>query len=496
MNGPLTGFLAGVDRRAWRPVAVFLVLGAITQGIGFAAAVPVVAGLLGDGRITWGWLAVVVVVTAVHAVLHHRSVPMGNGLGADLVVDLTRTIDRRVAGLPNRSLHAEHADRLGTLNGYSVVVLMGLPAHVLRPLVAAVVTPVTVVVVMALVAPWLAVVVAVGSLVVVAVTWVAVRLLVAAGDVDGAYWLDRVVAPDTLSAPRSRVVRLAAGDVLPWRFLELLNCAAVIACVVLVADVGTTPAMAVALVVLSVLMVRPMMEAVLLTGTVLNSHDVLRRVAPLTGAAEVSGAPWPESADVEVTDVATADGDTPVSFRLPANTTTAVLGVPDGRRLALADLLSGDVLPGTGSVRLGGVEVMDLAPADLTARVVRVSVDSPDLIVAEAERLTESVTFTELAAQAELARLRDAVTAGGDLAVADRWRLALLRAAAQEPAVVVVDATAGAAALAESGLAELLSVLRRDRTCLLLWGPGSAPPDCDQVLVVDGGSVELTQGVR
>ncbi|MBP2329143.1 ABC-type transport system involved in cytochrome bd biosynthesis fused ATPase/permease subunit [Kibdelosporangium banguiense] len=494
MTGPLTRFMAGADRKAWRPVMVFLVLGAITQGIGFATAVPIVDGLLGDGgRIAWGWTAVLVAVTVVHSVLHHRSVPMCNELGADLVVDVTRSIDRRVAALPNRSLRPEHADRLGTLSGYSVVVLMGLPAHVLRPLVAAVVTPLTVIVVIAFVEPLLAVVVAGGSLVVAVVTWLAIRLLVAAGDLDGAHWLDRIPARWSQTPP-SRVVRLAAGDVLPWRLLELLNCVAVVACVAL-ASGGTSPAMAVALIVLSVLMVRPMMEAVLLTSTVLNSHDVLRRIEPLTGTDDPvpTGMPWPAACDVEFAGVESAGVGTTVSFRLPANSTTAVVGAPDGLRLTLSDLLVGDALPTAGSVRIGGVEITDLAPDEVAARVARVSATSPDLTVTEAERLIETAsehaTLALPKAQEELARLRDAVAAGTDLVEADRWRLALLRAVAQEPAVVIVDATAGASVMHDDGLVELLDVLRRDRTCWLLWGPGSAQPECDQVLVVDGGSV-------
>jgi hypothetical protein len=115
---------------------------------------------------------------------------------------------------------------------------------------------------------------------------------------------------------------------------------------------------------------------------------------------------------------------------------------------------------------------------------------SADLTVAEARRVVEEAPEHALPeVRGELARLRDAVAAGTDLAEADRWRLALLRAVAQEPSVVVVDATAGASALEDEGLAGLLDVLRHGRTCWLLWESGSTPPDCDQVLVVDGGSV-------
>ncbi|MGC7102886.1 hypothetical protein ACPZ19_50180 [Amycolatopsis lurida] len=489
MTSPLVRFAAFADRAAWRPVLVFLVLGAITQGIGFATVVPIVDSLLGGG-ISWGWIAVLAVVTVVHAVLHHRSVPMGNDLGADVVTALAKAIDERIAAAPAQLLRPEHADRLSTLSGYSVVVLMGLPAHVLRPLVAAVVTPPTVVVVLASIEPWLAVVTSAGALVVAAVTWLALRLLTSTADPDSVGWLDRV-RDQRSTAPPARVLRLAAGDVLPWRSLELLNCAAVATCVALAAGGGVPPAKAVALIVLSVLMVRPMMEAVLLTSTVLNSHDVLERVEPLMAGPVRPGAPWPSDCDVEFDGVVLADGADAVSFRLPDGSTTAVTGASDGLRLALSDLLAGDALPSAGRVRVGGADVADLSQTEAANRVARVSATAPDLTADEAKRFVEMDPLLPENAQEELSRLRAAVVTGDDLPEADRWRLALLRATAQDPAIVIVDATAGSSALGEPGLSALLTGLVRNRTSWLLWAPGTAAPVCDRVLAVGHATAEV-----
>lgn len=489
MTNPIARFVAFSDRAAWRPVLGFLVVWAISQGIGFATMVPILNSLLGDeGRLAWGWIAVLAAVTVVHAVLHHRSVPMGNALGADLVVRLTQRIDERLAAAPGRSLRPDRADRLSSLNGYAIVVLMGLPSHVLRPLVAAVVTPMTVIVVLLFVQPWLALVAAAGTLVAAGLTWLALRLLVSADD--GSAWLDRLRAHRPTTRP-SQTVRLAAGDVLPWRSMELLNCAAVATCVVLSVGGGVSPAMAVALIVLSVLMVRPMMEAALLVSTVLNSYDVLMRIEPLLDAPVHTGASWPSDCTVEFADVVSAGGDAAVSFWLPAGSTTEVVGASDGLRLTLADLLTGDLRPSAGSVRIGGVEAADLAQAEIAARVARISATAPGLTVAEAERLIDSAPESPVHAREQLALLREAVAAGGDLPEADRWRLALLRATARDPALVIVDATAGSAALRDAGIGGLLTDLVRERTCLLLWGPGSVPPECDQVLTVDHAGVEV-----
>ncbi|MFC9937253.1 hypothetical protein [Nocardiopsis alba] len=484
MIDPLTRFAALSDRNTWRPVLGFLAFGAVLQGIGFAAVVPLLDGLLGEaGEIAWGWVAVLAVVAVAHAILHYRSVPLGNELGADLVVELTRRVEACLASAPDRVLDPERADRLSSLSGYAIVVLMGLPSHVLRPLVAAVVTPITVVAILLFVQPWAALVLAVGTLVVAAVTLVALRLLVGVDDHDGSVRFDHARVGAT--APPSGSSRLAGGDVLPWRSMELLNCAAVVTCVLLALGGGISPAMSVGLIVLSVLMVRPMMEAALLISTVLNSYEVLERVEPLLDEPAHTGEAWPSDHTVEFTDVQVIDGGTALSFRWDPGTTVGVIGASDGPRLTLADLLTGDTSPGTGTVRIGGIEATDLSRAEVAARIARVSADTEDLTVDEARRLIGSMPAAPAPVQGETDLLREAVDSGADLTETDLWRLALLKARVLDPALVIVDATSGSAALGDPGIRNLLSDVTRERTCLLLWGPGSAPPEHDRVLTVD-----------
>ncbi|MDX3228188.1 hypothetical protein [Streptomyces sp. ME19-01-6] len=470
MRAVLARYLQASGTRALVSLLMFLVLGAITQGIAFTVVVPIADDLLTpDTPVPWPWIAVLVAITVVYSVLHYRSVPMGNRIGADLVTTLHRAVADRASALPTRSLGPVHADRLASLNGSAVVVLMGLPAHVLRPLVAAVVTPLTVIVISVFVEPWLAATLAGGLLVVAAASFATARLLTRDEEPEGAEWLRRTYErPAAPYGGRRGALLPATGQVLLWRIVELAVCGAVAVCAVLATGDDVSAQKGVALIVLAALTFRPVMEAALLTSTVVNSRATLTTIGRLidAGDPEPPAAGWPETCDVEFEDVGVAVGESTVlagvSFRLRAGTTAALTGTPDGVRLTLGDLLTGDLRPTSGRVLIGGVDVATIAAAETERRLCRVSPAEP------------------------------AASDGAVGSVADRWRLALEGAIAADPALVVVDATAGAEAFAsEPALAELLSTLVRDRTCLVIGGDGFLAPLCDEELVVEGARVAV-----
>ncbi|MET8014462.1 ATP-binding cassette domain-containing protein [Streptomyces sp. NPDC005271] len=515
MRAVLARFLHAPGRAAVVSLLLFLVLGAVTQGIAFALVVPIADDLFTpDKPVPWAWIAALAAVAVVHSALHYRSVPMGNRLGADLVTTLHKAVAERAAELPARSLGTAYADRLAALNGSAVVVLMGLPAHVLRPLVAAVVTPLTVIVISAFVSPLLAATLAGGLLVLAAAAFGAARLLTRTEEPDGAEWLRRTYGRPA-SAPGGRtssVLLPAAGETLPWRVIELAICAAVGVCAALSTAGDLSPTKSVALVVLSVLTFQPVMEAALLTSTVMNSRATLTTLGRLIEAGDPAsaGTGWPERCDIEFADVSlVVAGETvldKVSFRIPAGSTTALLGTPDGARLELGDVLTGDLAPTSGRVRIGGVDISALAVRDIDRRVSRISSEAPDLTRQDAARFLESTepadapgtsSFRERSVvRAAVDRLREALSTGSSeepaLSEADRWRLALVRAMAQDPALVVLDATAGANVFAtDPDLAELVSVLAQDRTCWVIPGAGFPLPPCDQELMLKGPRVTV-----
>ncbi|MEU9794550.1 hypothetical protein AB0E27_28690 [Streptomyces sparsogenes] len=545
MRPVLAHFLHVSGRRALTSLCLFLLLGAITQGIAFALVVPITEDLLTpDAAVPWTWIAVFAAVGLVHAVLHYRSVPMGNDLGADLVTVLHRAVAERAEKLPNRALGAGYSDRLAALDGTAVVVLMGLPAHVLRPVVAAVATPLTVILISAFLDLRVALTLAAGLVLLALCGLLVARLLTRREEPDGAEWLRRTYErPD--APPSGGLLPAATGEVLLWRVVELAACAAVGVCAALASGDGFSATKGVALVVLAVLTYRPMMEAVLLTSTIMNARGVMATLGKLLGTQEPGGtrddrpgADWPGRGDIVFDGVSLHVEGTAVldevSFTIAEGTTTALVGTPDGARLLLGDLLTGDVAPTSGAVRVGGVDVGTLAPSVVERRVARVSPAAPGLTHEEAARLLDS--FPERLAERPgvrdgLDRLRATVAehteqnqterehteqkhtervragrprteaseengpAGEDTAAAplserDRWRLALLRALRSDPSLVVVDATAGVDPFgADPRLAELFTTLTRDRTCWLITGIGAELPPCDRVLEATGTGV-------
>ncbi|MEU8461383.1 ABC transporter ATP-binding protein [Streptomyces sp. NPDC029003] len=506
MRAVLARFLQVSGRRGLMSLCLFLLLGAVIQGVAFTFVVPITEDLLTPGAdAPWAWIAALAVVGLVYAVLHYRSVPLGNELGAELVTTLHREVAEHTAKLPNRELGVSRSDRLAALDGTAVVVLMGLPAHVMRPLVAAAATPLTVIALTAFVDLKIALTLAAGLIVLALCSLLVARLLSRSEEADGAEWLRR--SYEQRGAGRSGAFLPAAtGEVLLWRAAELAACAAVGACAAAVSGDGLSGTRGVALIVLSVLTYRPMMEAVLLTSTVMNAREVLSTIGKLLDTGESQevrpGADWPAGTDLVFDGVSLrVEGTTvldTVSFEIPGGTTTALVGTPDGTRLLLGDLLTGDVTPTSGQVRIGGVDVTALAPSVVERHIARVCPQDPGHTREEASRLLDS--FPDRLAdrpgvQDGLKRLRAAVavedTASesltGPLSSEDRWRLALLRALAGDPSLVVVDATAGTDPFeADPRLAALFTGLSQDRTCWLLTGIGGELPSCDRLVEVSG----------
>ncbi|MBK1786605.1 ABC transporter ATP-binding protein [Prauserella cavernicola] len=485
MKNVLTSFLRGTDRRALSALSLSLVAGAVLQGIAFALIVPIARALFApEPRVAWPWIAALVVVAAVQSVLHHRSVPMGNELGAQLVTTVNRTVSQRISQLPAHQLGAARSDRLAALDSSAIVVLMGLPAHVLRPLVAAVVTPMSVIVIAVFAAPAAAMLIAVAWIVSLVLAFAAARMLTATTEPDAAQWLERVrswpVQPPAGAARRiSSIVLPAAGEVLLWRSIELLLCGAMAVSVFVVTD--GDPVTAVALILLSALMVRPTTEAALLASTVLNSREVLRNVGELLDGDPGAQQDWPEHDDIEFAEVGLAVGQVPFGFRLAARSCTALLGGSDGIRLTLAELATGNLAPPSGRVLVGGTPIADIAPGEVERNVHWVGPADPtsDELVG----LPESEVALRAA---QRMRATDSTT----LSESDRACFGVLRAFGRAPRLAVVDLTSLHAV--DSELDELVAEFARERTCLVLPPADAGAPAYAQRLVVEdlSGKIE------
>lgn len=194
-----------------------------------------------------------------------------------------------------------------------------------------------------------------------------------------------------------------------------------------------------------------------------------------------------------------------VDLVVPAGTTTALVGASGAGKSTLVHLLLRYWDPDAGTIGLDGVDVRDLALADLRSQVALVP-QRPHLFagtLAENLRLARpDASDADLAAACALARLDDLVAqlpAGLDTPVGEmgsrlsggqRQRLAIARAALQDAPVVVLDeATSQLDAATQASLLASLRTLGTGRTVLQVAHRLETVRSADQIVVLDAGRV-------
>ena len=194
-----------------------------------------------------------------------------------------------------------------------------------------------------------------------------------------------------------------------------------------------------------------------------------------------------------------------VSLRVAPGTTAAVVGASGAGKTTITYLAAGLYRPQRGTVRLGGVPLTDLAPADLH-RVVGVVPQDPhlfhDTIAANLRYGRLDATDGELRAALDAAclgalleRLPDGLATrvgarGYRLSGGERQRLAIARVLLQSPQVLVLDeATSALDSVSELAVREALDALSVGRTTLVIAHRLSTVRDADRIYVLDHGRV-------
>ncbi len=193
-----------------------------------------------------------------------------------------------------------------------------------------------------------------------------------------------------------------------------------------------------------------------------------------------------------------------VSLSLPAGTTTALVGASGSGKSSLVRLLPRFFDPSSGAVRLGGVDVRDLAPADLYRTVAFVFQDVQLLrrSIADNIRLGRpDATAEEVAAAALAARIHERITelprgydsvVGEDaqLSGGEAQRVSIARALLTDAPVVVLDEpTSAADPESEAEILRALASLTADRTVVTVAHRLATIADADRIVVLDAGEV-------
>ena len=518
-----------------------LVAEAVLMGVGFALLVPLLRALFAEDLATaWMWLAIMVGVLAVYALVRFRAQMAGYIAAVGLARGLFTRLGDHIARLPLGWFEADRVGKVGRLTSQGVVDVMGIPAHLLRPVVTGFVTPVTVIALMfvfdwrlataALItapAAWLtyhwsgnlvqrtdhrkdaAAAEAAGRLVEFAQSQAVLRAFGRAAERHSQ--LDDALQ-EQRNAGRAQLVAVIPGL---STFVLVLQLAFTI-----VMLFGTSLALGgeidapemLALMVLAARYVEPLLMAADIGGALRIGRNSLTRMDELLATrtlpetkvpAEVGGS------DIVFDGVRFAYDDRPVltdvSFTAPARTMTALVGPSGSGKTTIARLVARFWDVNAGSVRIGGTDVRQLATEDLMAQLSLVfqdvylfdgsiadnirmgRADATDEEVREAARLARVDEIVDRLPDGYATRVGEGGTArsGGE-----RQRVSIARAILKNTPIVLLDeATAALDPENERAVQEALRALAADRTLLVIAHRLQTVEAADQIIVLDGGRI-------
>ncbi|HWN32752.1 MAG TPA: ABC transporter ATP-binding protein [Pseudonocardia sp.] len=275
---------------------------------------------------------------------------------------------------------------------------------------------------------------------------------------------------------------------------------------------GLTPARLTALLVLGVHFLRPFAVVADAASSLGGCRAAMRRIDAVLGTP-----PLPEPAaprplgepSVELVGVHFGYPETPVldgvDLHIPAGSTTALIGPSGAGKTTVTKLVARFFDVAAGSVRVGGVDVREIAPTDLDAAVSLVFQDTYlfDGSIEDNIRLGAPGATTEQVRDAARRARVDPIAArlpegwasrvgegGRLLSGGERQRVAIARALVKDAPIVLLDeATSALDAENEAAVHEALAELGRGRTLLVIAHRLSTIAGADRIAVLDGGRV-------
>ena len=197
------------------------------------------------------------------------------------------------------------------------------------------------------------------------------------------------------------------------------------------------------------------------------------------------------------------------SVRIAAGSRVAISGISGAGKSTLIDLLHRHYDPLAGVIRLGGIDLRQLDPDVLRARVVVVSqditlfrgslADNLRYVAPDASDEQLMVVLRQASLQSLLDSLPDGLASplgerGARLSGGQRQRLAIARALLQQPDILILDeATSAIDEATERVVIESVDRLFADRTRILISHRPSALEGCHQVLELADAQLRVRQ---
>ncbi|MFJ3821451.1 ABC transporter ATP-binding protein [Streptomyces nodosus] len=535
-----------------RPLNRLLVLqsgAAVFQGVAFALLVPVLRALLGTHPDdVWPWLTAFVGCALAYTALQGAAISGGFTVGSQLSRVLHRRMADQALRLPLGWFTAGRTAEFSRLAGQNVIQVMSTPAHLLRPFITSLLTPATLVIATFFFDVRTALVLLVCAPVLFAVqlaSTAVMRRLDLGRDAAIGESADRVLeyarnqpvlrafgrtaegygALDDALLAEARADRRLIARGLPglvsFSFATRLVFALLLALgVSWQLDGSLTVPTLLALLVLLVRLIDSVSSAAEAGAGMRIARNTLERLGavldepPFPQPAEPK---TPRDASVEFTGVGFRYDDGPadgaaarpvlheVTFRLPERSMTALVGPSGAGKTTVAGLLARFRDTTEGTVRIGGVDVREIAADELAAHVSLVFQDVYlfDGTIEENVRIAAPDTGTgelaEAAALSGLDRVIEELPDGWDTRVGEggarlsggqRQRVSIARALLKDAPVLVLDeATAALDQENEALFAETVRTLADRKTLLVIAHRLSTVVSADQILVLEDGEI-------
>ncbi|AJI88880.1 ABC transporter family protein [Yersinia rochesterensis] len=537
----LSSLLGKDNARVLRRYLILMALFCLVQGIAFAMVVPIVQALLQDDitRATW-WLLPLTLATLLAWYLNYVASLGGFRVAIALLNILRHRIGDHVVTLPLGWFSPANTGQLGVLLSQGVMEILGLPAHQLSPLMRATLTPLVVVAITFYFDWRIALIALVIFPLVALVYWWAGRLGRAAdeavhlataeasermlefaqnqmvlrthgcGEQGHANFDAALVAQNRAS---KRQLWLVLPPLLANSWLAQLSFLTLMASVTWLGLADNDPQQLVTVQALLVLINRvidPLTEvAAYGSGIRMASAqmDAVERVLaeqPLPQADDPQ--PYGGEASIQLHNVTFGyQPERPilknVSLTLPANTTTALVGLSGAGKTTLMRLIARFFDPDSGSITLGGTDLRQLSSREHMSLIAPVFQDNylfsgtlqENVLIgnphADAQEIAQVVRLARL--DELLQRLPDGWQSqvgegGGLLSGGERQRVAIARALLKNAPILLLDEATGALdAENQSAIAAGLRSLHHRCTLLVIAHQLSTIQNADQILVLD-----------
>jgi ATP-binding cassette subfamily B protein len=194
-----------------------------------------------------------------------------------------------------------------------------------------------------------------------------------------------------------------------------------------------------------------------------------------------------------------------LQLRIPAGQTVALVGTTGAGKTTIAKLIARFYDPTSGAVTLDGVDLRDLAQAELRRHVVMVTQENfmfegsvadnirfgrPDATDAEVREAAEAVGADRFIDALADGYDTDVAKRGGRLSAGQRQLIAFARAFLADPAVLILDeATSSLDIPSERLVQRALATVLADRTAVVIAHRLSTVEVADRVVVLEGGRI-------